>query len=252
MTRPGRVSVLGVPIDPLTVDDLHGHLLRFVRTGARATVLHANVHAINLASRYPRFTRLFEQADLVVCDGYGVMLGARLLRQHIPERITYAEWMWRLAAFCEQEHLSLYLLGGRPGVADAAALRLAARYPGLRIAGAHHGYFDKDRGATGSAAVIAAINAGAPDILIVGFGMPIQEQWVADHRDRIAAPAVLTGGAAFDYVSGRLQRPPRWMTANGLEWFGRLLIEPRRLAWRYVVGNPLFLWRVLRARAGLR
>lgn len=250
--RARRVRVLGVPIDPLTVDELHEHLLRFVRERAGATVLHANVHAINLARSHPWFSGILQDADLVFCDGHGVMLGARLLRQHLPARITYADWTWRLAALCEREGLSLYLLGGRPGVAEAAARRLRARHPRLRIAGTQHGYFDKRPASAGSDAAVAAVNAAGPDILIVGLGMPIQEAWVAAHRDRIASPVVLTAGAAFDYVSGRLRRPPQWMTAHGLEWLGRLILEPRRLMGRYLIGNPIFLWRVLRERFARR
>lgn len=243
-----RVDVLGVPIDPLTVPALHERLLRFVRTGARATVLHANVHAINLAHRFPWFGERLRQADLVFCDGHGVRLGARLLGQHLPERITYAEWLWQFAAFCEAEGLSLYFLGARDGVAAGAADRLRARHPRLRIAGTHHGYFDMSSGSRGSRQVIEAINASRADIVIVGFGMPLQEDWVGRHRPAIAAPVVLTGGAVFDYVSGALRRPPRWMTTRGLEWLGRLLIEPRRLWTRYLLGNPLFMARLLRAR----
>jgi N-acetylglucosaminyldiphosphoundecaprenol N-acetyl-beta-D-mannosaminyltransferase len=100
--------------------------------------------------------------------------------------------------------------------------------------------------------VIGAVNASGADIVIVGFGMPLQEDWVGRNRAEIAAPVVLTGGAVFDYVSDALRRPPRWMTTRGLEWLGRLLIEPRRLWTRYVVGNPLFIVRVLRARVSGR
>lgn len=253
VTAPGgRVHVLGVPIDPLTVSDLHARLLGFVRAGACATVLHVNVHAINLAQRLPWFGDRLRQADLVFCDGHGVLLGARLLGHHLPQRITYAEWMWQLAAFCEAHGLSLYLLGARDGVAAAAGNRLRARHPRLRIAGTHHGYFDMSAGSDDSQHVIVAVNASGADIVIVGFGMPLQEDWVGRHRGRIAAPVVLTGGAVFDYVSGTLRRPPPWMTSRGLEWLGRLLIEPRRLWTRYVVGNPLFVARVLRARVSGR
>ena len=246
--RRARMWVLGAPVDPLTVDELHAHLVRFVRTNARATVLHANVHAINLANRYAWFAKALQEADLVLCDGYGVILGARVLRQHLPARITYADWTWDLAALCKREGLSLFLIGGKAGVADAAAEQLLLRTPGLRIVGTHHGYFDKDAASAENTAAIAAINAARPDIVIVGFGMPIQERWVAENRSRIEAPVVLTGGAVFDYVSGQLRRPPRWMRTRGLEWLGRLLIEPRRLAVRYLRGNPEFLARVLRDR----
>ena len=240
-----RVVVLGVPIDALTVDDLHTRLLAFVRSGRRATVLHANVHAINLACRHDWFAEILRRADIVFCDGHGVMLGARILGQDLPARITYADWMWQLGAWSEQQGISIFLLGASPGVADRAAAQLTARYPRLTIAGTHHGFFDKSVDHPGSLAVINAINATRPDLVVVGFGMPLQERWIADHRGRIEAPVVLSGGAVFDYVSGDLQRAPAWMAARGLEWLGRLLIEPRRLFTRYVVGNPRFLTRVV-------
>jgi len=248
-----RVSVLGVPVDPVTVEMLHARIRQFVRCRARATIFHANVRAVTLAGRDVRFAALLRKADLVVCDGYGVLFGARVLGDRLPARITYADWAWQLAAWCEAERLSLFLLGARPGVAETAAARLQARCPRLRIAATHHGYFDKRANGPETAAVIDAINASRPDLVIVGFGMPTQERWVDEHRHRIEAPVVLTGGAVFDYVSGRLRRAPGWMTDHGLEWLGRLLIEPRRLLPRYAVENPLFVarivWQRLRSRA---
>jgi N-acetylglucosaminyldiphosphoundecaprenol N-acetyl-beta-D-mannosaminyltransferase len=190
-------------------------------------------------------------AEIVFCDGAGVVLGARILGNHIPQRITYADWTWQLAEFAEPRGFTLFFLGARPGVADKAAANLKARYPDLRIVGTHHGYFDKTPGSAENEAVIEQINTVRPNILIVGFGMPLQERWLMENWDRIDANVALTGGAVFDYVSGELQRAPRWMTDNGLEWLGRLLIEPRRLWRRYLIGNPLFLWRVLKQRLGL-
>lgn len=243
-----RVDILGVPVDPVDADELHRRLAGYVRRRGAATVLHANVHAINLACRHEWLMAVFREADLVFCDGQGVRLAARLLGQRLPARITYAEWTWTLAAWCEAEGFSLFLLGSEGGVAALAAERLRQRCPTLRIVGTHHGYFDKDSGSADTAAVVEAINAAKPDILIVGFGMPLQERWVHEQRAALQVPVVLTGGAAFDYVSGRLRRPPRWMTDNGLEWLGRLLIEPRRLAGRYLVGNQIFGIRVLAHR----
>ena len=130
-------------------------------------------------------------------------------------------------------------------------LDICARYPGLRIAGTYHGYFDKTPGSPENEAVLQRINAARPNILILGFGMPLQERWLLENWERVDANLALTGGAVFDYLSGELRRPPRWMTEHGLEWLGRMLIEPRRLWRRYVVGNPLFLWRVLLQRFGL-
>jgi N-acetylglucosaminyldiphosphoundecaprenol N-acetyl-beta-D-mannosaminyltransferase len=136
-------------------------------------------------------------------------------------------------------------------VADKAAACLIERFPDLHIVGIHHGYFDKAPGSPENEAVIQQINDVQPNILVIGFGMPLQEQWLMRNWERIEANVALTGGAVFDYVSGQLRRGPRWMTDHNMEWLARLIIEPRRLWRRYLIGNPLFLWRVLKQRFGL-
>jgi N-acetylglucosaminyldiphosphoundecaprenol N-acetyl-beta-D-mannosaminyltransferase len=243
-----RVNVLGVGVDPVNVAELHARILGIVRQGGHALVLHVNVHGLNLCYRDPALRSFFNAAPVVFSDGAGVVLAARILGEYLPERITYADWAWQLAAFAERERLSLFLLGARPGVAKSAAARLEGRYPNLEIAGVHHGYFDQTAGASENEAVLAEINAASPDVLLVGFGMPLQERWLMQNWNRIDARVVLTGGAVFDYVSGELKRGPRILTDNGFEWLARLLIEPGRLWRRYVIGNPLFLLRVLRQR----
>ncbi len=243
-----RIEVLGVGVDPVTVDELHAALLRLVGEDGLSLVLNANAHCLNLCYRDPALRGFLNRADVVFCDGAGVMLAARILGRRIPARITYADWAWRLAAFAEAEGLSLYFLGARPGVADEAARRLRKRHPGLEIAGTRHGYFDRAAGSPENAVVVQEINVAAPDILLVGLGMPLQERWLMENQERLNVGVALTGGAVFDYVSGGLRRGPRLLTVNGLEWMARLLVEPRRLWRRYLLGNPLFLLRVLRER----
>jgi len=241
-----RIEVLGVGVDPVTVDELHAALLRLAREDGLSLVLNANAHCLNLCYRDPVLRSFLNRADVVFCDGAGVMLAARILGRRIPERITYADWAWRLAAFAEAEGLSLYFLGARPGVAERAAQRLRERHPELKIAGARHGYFDHAAGSPENAAVVREINAAAPDILLVGLGMLLQERWLMENGERLNARVALTGGAVFDYVSGRVSRGPQVLTDNGFEWMARLLLEPRCLWRRYLLGNPLFLLRVLR------
>lgn len=254
MARPldsaARVNVLGVGVDPLTVEELHAEIGRLVRGERGGLVLNVNAHCLNLCYEHPALREFFDDAEVVFCDGAGVMLAARLLGGRIPERITYADWAWQLAAFAAAEGFSLYFLGARPGVAEAAAEKLKERHPTLKIVGVRHGYFDRSAGSRESEAVVREINAAAPDILIVGLGMPLQEYWLMVNHDRLDVGVALTGGAVFDYVSGRLNRGPRFLTSNGLEWLARLLVEPRRLWRRYLVGNPLFVWRVLKQRLG--
>jgi N-acetylglucosaminyldiphosphoundecaprenol N-acetyl-beta-D-mannosaminyltransferase len=244
------VNVLGVGVDPVTVGELHAGIKRLVESGEQGTVLNVNAHCLNLLYTDATLREFFDGADLVFCDGAGVMLAAKLLGERIPERITYAEWAWRLAAFAEVQGLSLFLLGAGPGVAERAARRLRTLHPDLRISGVEHGYFDHSPGSRESEAVLRKLNAAGPDILIVGLGMPLQERWLMENRDAIVASVALTGGAVFDYVSGGLRRGPRLLTDNGFEWLARLIVEPRRLWRRYLIGNPLFLLRVLGQRLG--
>ena len=245
-----RIEVLGVGVDPLTVDGLHAEILRLAGEDGLSLVLNVNAHCLNLCYQDPALRGFMNRADVVFCDGVGVMLAARVLGRRIPERITYADWMWRLAAFAEAEELSLYFLGGRPGFAKMAARRLRERYPGLNLVGIHHGFFDRTAGSPENEAVIREVNAVKPDILVVGFGMPLQEYWLMENGDRIEARMALTGGAVFGYISGELQRGPRLLVENGFEWLARLLVDPRRLWRRYLLGNPLFVARVLRQRFG--
>lgn len=253
-----RIEILGVGVDLVDVEALHREILAMCRatreTGEGcAPVLNVNANCLNLAWSRPWLRRTLNEASLVFCDGVGVALAARILSLPTPTRITYADWTWQLAGFAAREGLTIYLLGARPGVAEEAACSLRRRHPALRIAGAEHGYFDKSAGSPENEAALARISGASPDILVVGFGMPLQERWISENRHRLDCGVVLAGGAALDYVSGRARRGPRFLTDNGLEWLARLAIEPRRLWRRYVLGNPLFLARVIRARlSGLR
>lgn len=246
--RAGRIDVLGVGVDPITVSELHAEIACLVRGGELGLILNVNAHCLNLCYEDRTLRDSLNRADVVFCDGTGVMLAARMLGRRIPVRITYAAWIWRLAGFAAAEDFSLYFLGARPGVAQEAARRLREHYPGLRIVGVRHGYFDHSAGSAENEAVLEEINAAAPDILLVGLGMPLQEIWLTQNRRRLDAGVALTGGAVFDFLSGRARRGPRILTEHGLEWLARLLNEPRRLWRRYLIGNPLFLLRVLRQR----
>lgn len=238
-----RGHVDGVWVDALTIPQLHHFILSTIRSASRARVLHVNVHGLNIAAVDSEFREILNSAELVFCDGSGVMLAAKLRRFAIPQRITYADWMWQLGALAQREDLSFYFLGGAPGVAEEAAAAMARRVPGLRIVGSHHGYFDLARNSTASEDVIMRINESGAQILVTGFGMPIQERWLRDHWDQLDSNIALTGGAVFDYLSGRLQRPLRVFRVLGMEWLGRLAIEPKRLAGRYLIGNPRFMVR---------
>jgi N-acetylglucosaminyldiphosphoundecaprenol N-acetyl-beta-D-mannosaminyltransferase len=235
---------LWVPVSLLSVDELHAAIMEIVRAGRHEMILNVNAHAMNLAYELPWFRTLLERAPIVFCDGAGVMLALRLFSaDRVPARITYADWTWQLATLCAREGYRVFLLGGEDGVAAAAARKLVERTPGLTIAGTHHGFFAK-QGAE-NAAVVDQINARSPHVVIVGFGMPLQERWIADNLAALDANVVLAGGAVFDYISGNTRRGPRVLVDHGGEWLARLVIEPRRLWRRYLIGNPRFMVRAL-------
>ncbi|CUS05028.2 Glycosyl transferase, WecB/TagA/CpsF family [Candidatus Promineifilum breve] len=242
------IAILGVHVHPLTVDELHQCLADVIDQRRRALAFYVNVHGLNLAVDNPWLRDTWNEAEIVFCDGAGVILGARLLGHHIPERITGADWLWQLAEFANNRGYSLYFLGAQPGNAQTAADRLLERLPDLKIVGVQHGYFNKTRGHPENEAVVHDINRCQPNILVVGMGMPLQEQWLRDNWQDLKVNVALTTGAAFDYLSGQVQRAPLWMNDHSLEWLGRLLIEPRRLWRRYVLGNPIFLARILEER----
>ena len=247
MSRGGRVGVLGVGLDRISAEALHEEIPRLARRRG-GVVLNVNAYCLNLLHEDRELRNFFAAADVVFCDGAGVRLAARLLGDRLPERITYADWFPRLASLAERRGLSLFCLGARPGVAEEAVSRLLRSHPDLKIAGVRHGFFDHRAGSPENEAVVAEINAARPDVLVLGLGMPLQECWLMENRRRLDFGVALTGGAVFDYASGRLRRGPRFLTDNGFEWLARLLVEPRRLWRRYLLGNPLFLARVLAQR----
>jgi N-acetylglucosaminyldiphosphoundecaprenol N-acetyl-beta-D-mannosaminyltransferase len=245
------ILLLGVKVSLVSLDGLLTHIHQIIAHKGHEIIPHVNVHAINLAYTTPWLRNFFNDSTLVFCDGFGVKWGAKLCGNTVPERITYANWTWNLAAFAERHNLTLFFVGSKEGVAERAASRLQERHPQLKIVGTYHGYFDKVPGSVENNDVIERINAEQPDILIVGFGMPMQEQWLHENWDKIKANVALPGGAVFDYISGELQRGPAWMTEYGFEWLARLIIEPRRLWRRYIVGNPVFFARLLGERLNI-
>jgi N-acetylglucosaminyldiphosphoundecaprenol N-acetyl-beta-D-mannosaminyltransferase len=203
-----------------------------------------NVHALNIAFSTSWFRNYLNESFVTFCDGVGIKLAARLTGQHLVHRFTPPDFMDQICQDAAVHGWKIFFLGAKPGVAQRAADRMLAASPGLQIR-THHGYFDKEREGPDNLQVVDEINQFRPQILVLGFGMPVQEKWILENIASLQVNIAFPAGALFDYLSGEVQRAPRWMTDNGLEWLGRLMIEPGRLWRRYLVGNPLFLWRIL-------
>lgn len=242
MAHLGRTSLLGIHISDCTSSELNAYICDVIASGRREAILNVNVHCMNLACRLPWLRAYLNETPVVFCDGDGVRLGAWLAGKRIREKITYNRWIWEIAAVSAALGHRWYLVGGRPNVAREAAGRLTARFPSLQVAGCHSGYFrDRDE----VERLVADINRVEPHVLVLGMGMPLQEAWLAEHLERLRVNVALTGGAVFDYASGRRRVTPGAFRVLKLEWLYRWLAEPRRLFWRYAVGIPLFIARVL-------
>jgi N-acetylglucosaminyldiphosphoundecaprenol N-acetyl-beta-D-mannosaminyltransferase len=220
--------------------------------GVPQLIMGPNAFLVTLAERDPRFAEALAQASLCLPDGMSVVWGSRLLGKPIPERVPGGEFMESVCAAAARKGKSVYFLGGLPGAARQAADVLAARYPGLTIAGTdcpEHG-FDLDPIAT--KAVLDRIRLACPDLLCVAFGAPKQEIWMLDHCRKLPIGAALAVGAAFDTTAGLRQRAPAWTHPLGAEWLYRLVMEPGRLWRRYLLGNLQFGGIVLREWVKLR
>jgi len=205
-------------------------------------VFASNGHAIALAATNAQFRQYFASANLTHADGQPVVLASKLLTSHpIPERSATTDFIHDAAAAASESRLSFFLLGATERVNARCARALAYLYPGLQMAGRRHGYFkpeDED-------ALCEAINASGADVLWVGLGVPLEYEFCIRNRHRLNVGWIVTCGGCFNFVTGDYTRAPDWMQRFGLEWFYRLLREPRRLFWRYAVTNPLAIFALL-------
>lgn len=181
-------------------------------------------------------------AAIVVADSVGITWAAQFLASVSVERMPGIDLIYGLCALAVSKKYSVFLLGAADGVAAQAAARLEARFPGIVIAGAHHGFF------TGAEEprLMATIRAAQPDILLVGLDVPRQETWIAANRERLGVPVVMGVGGSFDVISGRLKRAPRWMQRTGLEWLFRVVQQPWRLA--RIKDLPVFVVHILKLK----
>lgn len=240
-----EVRILDARFHKITVTELIDYIVEVAKIEKKTIVGNVNTRAMNFCHTLPWYRDFFKKAELVVCDGFGVLLGARLLGHSVKYayRMTPPDYIEDLVLACEKNNLSLFFLGGRPGIVDKAIHKFLTIAPELKIQG-HPGHFDIT--SEENEAVIQQINEFKPDIIYVGFGMPLQEQWILENMDRVEAHIFMNLGACLDFYTDTVYRGPRWLTDYGFEWLTRLLTEPFRLWQRYIIGSPWFLYRVLK------
>ena len=228
-----RVDVLGVGFDNLTLDEAVARGMELVCGEGTHYVVTPNPEIVEVCRENSAARDAVNGADLVLPDGVGVVKGAAMLGTPLKEKTPGIEFAAGLMGKMAQQGKSLYLLGAKPGVAELAGQRLTQRYPGLRIAGTHDGYFKED------GPVVEAIRQSGADVVFVCLGAPKQELWMAKNGSATGAHLLCGLGGSLDVFAGVVARAPKFWSDHGLEWFYRLCKEPRRIG--RMMKLPLFL-----------
>lgn len=218
-----RIDVLDVGFDNITMEQAVEAAQGHIRDRDRAIVVTPNPEIIMAARSDAALREHLQQADLVLADGIGVVYGAKLLGTPLQARLPGIDFATALLEKLAQQGGSVFLFGAKPGVAEQAGARLCTRYPGLVLAGTHHGYFQED------GPIVDAINAAGPDLLLVCLGCPKQERWMFQHRESLDIGLMAGLGGSLDVFAGNVKRAPALFQKLGLEWFYRLCKEPKRI-----------------------
>jgi N-acetylglucosaminyldiphosphoundecaprenol N-acetyl-beta-D-mannosaminyltransferase len=233
------LSILGVRVDAIASDQALDRIERFIVSGSPHQIVTVNPEFVMAAQSDVEFRRIINCAALALPDGVGISWASRRLGQPLPDRIPGVDLVEQLAALSANRGYRIFFLGAMPGVADKAAQVLRQRYSGLVIAGTHSGSPrpEDDEG------IVAQVCAARPQVLLVAYGAPAQDHWIARNLNRVGVPVCIGVGGAFDYLAGVHPRAPIWLRQLGLEWLHRLITQPWR--WRRMLALPRFVWQVL-------
>ncbi|MBA7499529.1 N-acetylglucosaminyldiphosphoundecaprenol N-acetyl-beta-D-mannosaminyltransferase [subsurface metagenome] len=251
-----RIKLFQVGIDQVDNQETIQKIEEFIVSKKPHQIVTPDTLAVLRARKDPEYHAILKSADLVTPDGAGILWAATTLNYPLPERVTGIDIIHNICRLATKKGYSLYLLGSYPGVAGEAALNLTKKYPGIKIAGTHHGYFgcedsqncedvkngnsDKNKE---EEEIIAEIRENRPDILLVGMGVPKQEKWINKNLNRLDVPVCMGVGGSFDVLSGRIPRAPLWMQRHGMEWIYRSIKQPNR-AFR-TLALFYFIWLVI-------
>ena len=211
------------------------------RLSTPALMTSVNAQAVLIAEESKRFAEILNGSALSIADGMSIVIASRLLGTPLHERVAGVDLVEELCKLCALEGLSVYFVGGRPGAASLTAEILVRRYPGLNVAGIDCPPYGFEIVSNENEKVLQRIRTAAPDLLFVALGTPKQEYWTAHNLSELKVAVAIPVGAAFEMIAGLVPRAPRWLQSIGMEWLFRLVLEPRRLWRRYLIGNPRFI-----------
>jgi len=251
-----RIKLFQVGIDQVDNQETIQRIEEFIASKKPHQIVTPDTLAVLRARKDPEYHAILKFADLVTPDGAGILWAATTLSYPLPERVTGIDIIHNICRLSANKGYSLYLLGSYLGVASEAALNLTRKYPGIKIAGTHHGYFSCENSQNcedvkngnnvrnkEEEEIIAEIKENRPDILLVGMGVPKQEKWISKNLNRLDVPVCMGVGGSFDVLSGRIPRAPLWMQKHGMEWIYRSIKQPNR-AFR-TLALFYFIWLVI-------
>jgi len=242
------LDLFGIKVSSIDRQGILEQVVAWAQENGRRRVTYVNANCFNIAARESAYRDLLGGFDLIYSDGIGVVWTAQLLQKGRLYKVTGREWIEGYCSLASAQGIRTCILAGQPGIAQRARQNLERRWPGLCITGAMDGYFinnDEEQ-------VLSEIARQRPQVLLVGMGVPKQEQWLIRHAQSLDVPVVWAVGALFDYVAGVEKPVPSWMERLGLEWLWRLLVDPRGKWKRYIMGNPRFIARVIQEKVRMR
>ncbi len=240
-----RMRFLNTHVDNLTMAEAVEEAKKLILERRNSYVVTPNVDHVVKIEHDPLFREIYEGADLVLTDGKPLIWMSRLMGMPIKEKISGSDYFPEVCKMAAKEGFSIFLLGAAEGVAKRAAINLMKKYKNLKIAGVYSPSYSFEDNAEEICDIIGKINRTKPDILCIGLGTPKQEKFYYRYKDLLNVPLTLHIGATIDFEAGVVKRAPKWVSYVGLEWFYRLMKEPRRLYRRYLLDDveifPIFL-----------
>lgn len=233
MAEHGKADVLGVQVDNITMAEAVDAILGIRGSKTSFSIYTPNAEMVMEAKKNSSFMDILNRASMVVPDGAGVVIGARILGEAITEKVAGVDLVENILS--SGEKLSLYIFGGKPGVAEKAASNISEKYKEISICGTDHGYHSTKE----NDSVIERIVAAKPDLLLVGLGVPRQEMWIDANISKFDSVVCIGCGGTIDVFSGEVKRAPGFFIKMNLEWFYRLIKQPSRLT--RMLRIPVFL-----------
>jgi len=237
-----RVNILDLPFDLLSLEQVVDYVEVLIKSRKPHRLVVVNAAKIVKARKDHALKHVIQTADLVGPDGIPLVWLSKLLGRSLPGRVNGTDLMEKLFDLSAKKGYRIFFFGATETVIRKTVETVIQNYPGVQIAGFRNGYFTE----ADEPEIVAQIRESNADILLVGFGTPQKEFWIAKYKDQLQVPFIHGVGGSFDVVAGLTKRAPVWMQKSGLEWFFRVIQEPRRMWRRYLVTNSIFIWLSLR------